>query len=39
MPKDLEARIAEQVADVLPRAGVEIVDAQDFVTVGDQTIA
>ena len=36
---DFEARVAEQMFDVLPPAGVVIVDAQDFVAFGQKPLA
>jgi hypothetical protein len=39
MSEQFECWISEQVTDVLPRARIEIVDAEDFVPIGDQTFA
>jgi hypothetical protein len=34
-----EARVADQVLDVAPRAGEEIVDAEDLGALGEQAVA
>ncbi len=37
--QELESRVAEEGRDVVARARVEIVHAQDFVSLGQQTLA
>ena len=39
MPHDLEARIGQQMLDVLPPAGIEIIDAKHLVAVGEKPFA
>jgi hypothetical protein len=39
MPHQLEARVSEQVTDILPRAGIEIVDAEDLVSFVEKSFA
>ena len=39
VPDHLEARISEQVGDVVLRRRVVVVDAQDVITVGEQPFA
>ncbi len=39
VPHQLEARVVQEVRDVAPRAGEEIVDAEHFRTVGEQPVA
>ena len=39
MPHHLEVRILDQMRDVRPPAGIEIIDTEDVVTIVDQTFA
>ena len=39
MAHELELRIAEEVGDVLPAGGEEVVDAQDLVSPREQPLA
>ena len=39
MADELERRVAEQMGDVAPGAGVEVVDAQHLMALADQPLA